>query len=72
MKSKRDYVVNGDRHDMAHITIASALSRMWPFDGYIYIWPWLVLKVKLKVMYNFIANISQTVTDGTDIAIANK
>ena len=45
--------------------------RMWLSDWHIYIWPWLILKVKVKVMHISAVNISQTVTDKTNITNAN-
>ena len=38
---------------------------------YIYIWPWAILMVKVKVMHISNVNISQTVTARKNIAIAN-
>ena len=42
-----------------------------PVDWYVYMWPWPILKVKVKIMQIFTVNISQAVTDMTNIAIAN-
>ena len=43
---------------------------MWPFDWHIYIWPWPILKVKVKVMHILTVNISQAMTDRANITIA--
>ena len=45
-------------------------SRISPFHWHIYIWHWPITNV--KVMYVFIANFSQMVTERANIAIASK
>ena len=44
-------------------------SRMWPFDWHIFIWPWSILKVKVKVMRISTVNILKIITDRADITI---
>ena len=46
-------------------------SCIWPFHWHIYIWSWFILQVRFKVMHISTVNISQKVTDRTNIAIAN-
>ena len=46
-------------------------SRLLAFYWCIYIRPWLILKVKVKVMTILTVNTSQAVTDRTNIVIAN-
>ena len=41
------------------------------FDWQIYIWPWAVLNVKVKVLLISTVNTSKTVTDTTHNTIAN-
>ena len=47
-------------------------SRKWLFDLHIYIWPWSILNLKVKVMQIFAVSITQTVTYILSIAVANK
>ena len=47
-------------------------SRMWPFDWHIYVWSWPIPKTMIKVGHISTVNISETVTDMANIAIANK
>ena len=56
--------------DRTNIAIANAQSCLWPFYWHIYIWPWPILNVMVKVMHISTVNISQTVTDRANIAIA--
>ena len=58
--------------DQANITIVNRESCMWPFNWHIYIGPWLILKVMVKVNHIRTDNISQAVTDRANIAIVNK
>ena len=44
------------------MVIANLESCMWSFDWNNYIWPWLILKVRVKVMHISTVNISRTVT----------
>ena len=41
------------------------------FHWCLYIWPWLILKVKVKVMQILAVDISKTVKDSKTIAIAS-
>ena len=65
------YFANCDRYGN-HCYWRHIRSRMWPFNWHIYIWPWLILKVKFKVMHISTTIISQIVTDKTNIALTNK
>ena len=51
--------------------IVNTESRKWPYDWHIYNCPWLMLKIKVKVMQTSDVNISQTVTDMIHITITN-
>ena len=55
-----------------NVIIVNSESYMWPFDGHICIWPWPILKIKLKVLNSSTANISKIVTDKSNITIAIK
>ena len=66
-----NYLTNGDRYDK-HCYGQHIGSCMWPFDWHIYISPWPILKIKVKIMHIWTANISQMVTDRRNIAVANK
>ena len=58
--------------DRTNNAITNIESRMWPFDWHIYILPWTIVKVWVKVMNFSTVNISQMVTVEANIAIANK
>ena len=45
-------------------------SHAWTFDWHIYIWPWPILKVKVKVMHISTMNSLEMVTDMIEITIA--
>ena len=45
-----------------NIAIANTDSRMWPLDLHIYVCPWFILKVRVKVIHVSTINISPTVT----------
>ena len=53
-------------------TISKTKNRRWPFDWYIYIWSWPILKIKVKVLHTSTVNISQTVEMGRNITIVNR
>ena len=56
-----------------NIAIVNTESHMWPLDWHVYIWPWSILKGRVKVMHILTVNILQTVSaDMANIAIANK
>ena len=65
----RKYLANGDRqHKQCHCQQME--SRIRHFRWHIYLWPWPVLKVKVKVTHLSTVNISQEVKDRANITIA--
>ena len=66
---KVDAIVSQTATDRANIAIANTGSRLVYFDWHIYIKRWSIVEVK-KVEYILTENISQMVTDRTDITIA--
>ena len=55
-----------------NITTANTEGHLWTCHWHTYIWPWPILKVKVKVMHILTANISKMVTDKANITIAIK
>ena len=56
--------------EIEHICCYHQRESLW-ISICTYIWPWPILKVKSKVMHISTATVSQTITDRTNIAIAN-
>ena len=54
------------------IAIANVERCTGTLDCHICIWPWPILKVKVKVMHTSRMNVSQTATDKANIAIGSK
>ena len=58
-----EYLVNGDRTNIEIELPTHRKSRLLAFEWCNYIWPWTILKVKVKVMQILTMNISETVTN---------
>ena len=65
-----EYLLYGDKRDK-YCSCQWLGSRLFAFDWCIYIWPWPILKVKVKAMLILTVNISHTMTNMINIAIAN-
>ena len=66
-----EYPANGDRYGR-HCYWKQIESHIWAFDYHIYIWPWPILMVKVKVIHTWTMNISKKVTDRVNTTIAIK
>ena len=54
----RERLSNGGLHGR-HFYCQQMGNRTWAFDWPIYIWPWIILKVRVKVVYIFRLSISR-------------